>query len=495
MVADVLIGGLGRLGAARGFTVAGGPPQALVEAAARAAFPVTAAADVTTACVMAAVTGDLTGAPAAVLLEHVDRAAALVEGAREAGLARSPMVVITGQVGPTGRVPPPELTAVCKASIEVTPASAAHWIAHAGHLALTAPRGPVHLALRGDTVRQPAVPVATRMPRATAARPPEPSDLDEAARRLAAAARPVIVAGVEARSAEVATWLRALAEALPAPVVTTERAMGAVPGPHPLCFGVLGVSRAADAVIARADLVVALGVDPVEVPPAWAPAAPILRLAASPATAPAPSSPFRDAPAAEVVGEVGAILEELAPRLRDRARADWDVAELDRLRRTAGAPSAPGARPTPERVVVMLREAMAAGTMLAVEPGRLTAAALAGWDAVAPGEVVAAAGGPLAGGYAVAAAMAARLARPGARVLCLTDGAGLAASAGTLAALAADHDVLVVVADVAVTAVAASARRAGFTVFTADTEAVVVAALARAVGSSGPSLVAITVAG
>jgi hypothetical protein len=31
-----------------------------------------------------------------------------------------------------------------------------------------------------------------------------------------------------------------------------------------------------------------------------------------------------------VIGDVSAIIEELAIRLRDKPRADWDVAEVDR---------------------------------------------------------------------------------------------------------------------------------------------------------------------
>jgi thiamine pyrophosphate-dependent acetolactate synthase large subunit-like protein len=57
--------------------------------------------------------------------------------------------------------------------------------------------------------------------------------LDGAADLLARAQRPILIAGGQCRTLEVATWLRALAEALPAPVVVTAHGKGALPDPHP----------------------------------------------------------------------------------------------------------------------------------------------------------------------------------------------------------------------------------------------------------------------
>ncbi len=49
--------------------------------------------------------------------------------------------------------------------------------------------------------------------------------------------------------------------------------------------------------------------------------------------------------AIEVLGDVSTIIEELAERLRDKPRADWDVAELDRVRRDGAARSGATASP------------------------------------------------------------------------------------------------------------------------------------------------------
>src|SRR5439155_1226184 len=84
-----------------------------------------------------------------------------------------------------------------------------------------------------------AVPVATAC-RPGPLPPPDPRSLDEAARLLAGASRPVLIAGLQCRSVTDAQWLRALAEALPAPVLLTLRAKGILPDPHPLMPRLLG---------------------------------------------------------------------------------------------------------------------------------------------------------------------------------------------------------------------------------------------------------------
>src|SRR5439155_11054261 len=83
------------------------------------------------------------------------------------------------------------------------------------------------------------------------------------------------------------------------------------------------------------------------------------------------------------IGRVAPLLEELAPRLRDRSRVDWDVAELDRLRRARAAPEVDRALGA---LVTRLRDATPAGT--AVVFSRALGSATPLWQAVQPGEVL-----------------------------------------------------------------------------------------------------------
>jgi len=123
--------------------------------------------------------------------------------------------------------------------------------------ALTSGRpGPVHIEVPTDVMPLPAT-----APRPVpAARPlsPEPEALALAITRLSAATTPVILAGGGARRAEAP--LRALAEALDAPVVQTTNARGLMHG-HALTVPASPSLDATRALVAGADLVLAVGTE------------------------------------------------------------------------------------------------------------------------------------------------------------------------------------------------------------------------------------------
>jgi acetolactate synthase-1/2/3 large subunit len=497
-VADVLADTLARAGArtafaSRGATVAiagGSPPpspeRALVDALARRGFGVAHAVPAAAACSMAAVAGLLTDAPGVAVLSAggvggamagaaSDVAGALTQAMRD----RAPLVAVTDRA----LVIP--LEGAVKASLTVSAEAAAHRSAHACQLALTEPRGPVHLVVESGTAAAPAVPLATAVRPAPLAGP-DRAVLDGAADLLARAQRPVLVAGRQCRTAEVATWLRALAESLPAPVVVTVRGKGALPDPHPLHLGLIGARTSPEALLRRADLAVAIGLDAEELPPGALPAAlPVLRLAASPWTHP-------DPPRMEMIGEIASLIEELAPRLRGRARADWDVAEMDRIRR-AMALSLAAPHSSLAVAVRIAREATPAGTIGVVAAGEVAEAVAPLWPVVGPGELLVLAA-PRRPGLVLAAALAAGLARPQARAIGF-------ASAGELGQAEAELDlavrlavpVLIVLVGVSRGAPAGAPRDigtpTGWTMARADDPATMSLAIERALASAGPAMV------
>ena len=120
---------------------------------------------------------------------------------------------------------------------------------------LDGPRGPVHLEVPMDVLRQPAVGGATA-PAAEAA--PLPDDvIAEVTRLLAAAERPALILGGGARNA--GPHAIAIAEAVGAPIGLTINAKGAVPGDHPLCVPSRMMFAPLDRLFAEADVVLALG--------------------------------------------------------------------------------------------------------------------------------------------------------------------------------------------------------------------------------------------
>jgi acetolactate synthase-1/2/3 large subunit len=463
-VAAVVADGLARAGARRVFA-APGATTALLQAARARGLAVVETATVTGACVMAAVTGELDAAPGAAAVSLAGGAGAIAEGAAHAARDRAPVIIVSGAAPDA-----PLLAPVVKASLAPDAASAGHWIAHAAQLAMTAPCGPVHVAV--DVAGASALPVAT-----SCRRPPMPAApadvLDALADAIVAAARPVLVTGLEVAEAD-ATWVRALAETLPAPVLCTAKGKGALPDPHPLALGLLTPGHP---LAARADLVVALGVDAAELSPgAWPAAARAAHVGHR------PCGPLYRA-VVEVVADIGLVIEELAPRLRGRARADWDVAELDRLKRALATPAPAGARLARHRVAAIVREATPAGTLAALDVPLAAA-----WQAVAPRELLIP-NGVATPGFALPAALAAALARDGRRVVAIGAVSGMVPPGGELATAVRLALPIVMIALDPDGIALEPARRAGVAAWQADDEAGLRAAFARAWSAGRPALV------
>jgi len=514
-VARVLVDGLLRAGTPRIFGVPGGGSSLdLMDAARDAGLPFVLTHGETAACIMAAVTGELTGVPGAALAGLGPGAASAVNGVAHAWLDRSPMILFTDRhpsaaLGFTThqRIDHGALFGpITKASITLEASSASHWIAHSIQLAMKEPRGPVHLDLGADVAGQATVPLATTVT-SPPLPPPSAEALDEAARRIGAAARPVVIAGLQCRGEQVARWLRAFAEARPAPVLVTYKAKGVLADLHPLMLGVFTGGVIEDAILSRADLIVALGLDEVElIPRAWAWKAPVLHLAPSAASA------GYVRPALEVVGDVALIVEELAPRLRERPRADWDVAELDRLKRDGRAALAVGTRGlAPHRVVEIARELSPTGTVVTVDSGAHMFPASTFWAAVLPGEFLMS-NGLATMGFALPAAIGAQLVHPRRRLIAFTGDGGLMMAAAELETMArlALPIIVVVFDDGALSLIkikqdqrgtgelplayagpdrAALGRSFGLTTLVADTEETLGRAVVTALSGSGPVLI------
>ena len=417
-VADVLIDGLARAGAARVFAAPGGP-VALADAARRRPLEIVEAPDAMAAGVLAAVSGEVSDAPGVAFAGFADTPG-LVRGLAHAQRDRAPLIVVTPAREDGGLLAP-----VVKASVVVEVSSAAHWIAHAAQLAMTDPRGPVHLVLADDVAGHATLPVATSC-RPAPLPPPDSASLDAFAAVIATVNRPLLVTGVECRGHD-ARWIRSFAETLPAPVLATAKGKGALADPHPLALGSLTADHPA---LARADLVILLGVDAGELSPSAVPTGMrVVRIG----RAPWPGGDF----AAEVHGDLALVIEELAPQVRARPAADWDVAELDRIKRAvvqAAQTTASG------RLVTLAREATPAGTLATGDVPALTA-----WQAVGPREALSPLG-MVTPGYAVLAAIATQLANPERRVVAFTSTLGVTAGERALRLARALRLPLIVVA-------------------------------------------------
>src|ERR1700736_1179131 len=201
----------------------------------------------------------------------------LAAGLRDAWLAHSPVIAMTGGREPKTKfrkvyqeiddVPAFEPVTKFNATVDEV-ARFPDMVRQAFRTAVTGCPGPVHLQFRGNEGQidaeeadmEPLVePQFSRVP---AFRPePDEGSVRAALKILQDSARPVIVAGGGVRASGAGHELVALAEALQIPVATSLNGKDAIPGNHPLAVGVVGTysRESANRVVNRADLVCFIG--------------------------------------------------------------------------------------------------------------------------------------------------------------------------------------------------------------------------------------------
>ena len=160
--------------------------------------------------------------------------------------------------------PPETYDTVVKANVLVeSPAGAVSAVTAAIRTAREHPQGPVRVGIPKDVLAS-RTPQATPPIREPAAPPePDPQAVDTAGTVLRGSTAPVVIAGGGVRRSGATSRLRAVAERLDAPVVTTYKGKGVLPETHPLSAGVLcgGASTELRALLADADVGLVVGSD------------------------------------------------------------------------------------------------------------------------------------------------------------------------------------------------------------------------------------------
>lgn len=336
----------------------------------------------------AAAVYELTRSPGVAVSTLGPGATNLVSGAAGALLDRARVVCITGQASAHIRARSYThqvldqvalMKPVTLRSTDVDPDAGAMQILLAMRALDTQRPGPIHLDLSSTTAAATAsmeVEDWRLQPKAPATAVP---DVADAAARLRAARRPVVVVGCGDLSFPAANGVRRLVSALHAPALCTYKALGMADPDHPLYAGPMGLSPVVDrhqqALLAQADLLVAVGLDPVELRPDWLPgwpeALPILSV-----------DPFGQP---DLLGAVTALTgptRDTLDALREAAFGEegvsessaWSEDELARHRGAWGAPFNDG--PTgPASAVRAVQRAAPSNTRLCLDVGahRITA--------------------------------------------------------------------------------------------------------------------------
>ena len=378
------------------------------------------------AAFMADVWGRLTGRAGVCLATLGPGATNLTTGLADANLDRAPVVAITGQLArgllhkeshqyvdiveafrpftkwntqiETGEVIPEVVRKAFKVAQEEKP-------------------GACHMELPEDVAEGDAQGEPLRVYQPRRPSPDRPS-LARAADIVNRADRPLILAGNGVIRGHAARELRALAERAQIPVVTTFMAKGALPADHPLMVTTVGliaedIERAG---FAKADVVVAVGYDPVEYAPArWNPSG-HARLVHVDFTAAEVDARYQ--PDVEVVADVREALELLAPLVGVRPHAKPPAPRApDPHRRSDAFPV------LPQRAMADLEAALAPEDLVISDVGAHKLWVAKAYGARLPNTVIIS-NGFAAMGIGLPGAIAAKLALPDRRVVTVTGDGG-----------------------------------------------------------------------
>jgi len=421
--ADLIVATLKAAGISRGFGIPSGNVLPLMEAMRKGGVDFVLTAHEGSAGFAADVTGRMSGAPGLCIATLGPGATNLATGVGNAWLDRSPMIAITCNLNTDqlGRriqmwIDHHALFApITKASFRLEKGKIAETVNEAIRIAMTEPRGPVHLDLPEDVALAPArEDAATLKPPAPLAKAPDAA-IAKAGELIAKARRPVAVLGSSVMRLAQPDLLRKVVERHNLPFATTTMAKGMIDEDHPLSVGV--IERACRQVqrklLHSADLIVGLGYDTVEVEyEAWVGDVPVLSIDIERPDV---------APSVKVVQEVTGDLDDSLKRLATLPAGanGWTGEALAEHRRTFHAALRPATNSFSAHAAIdAVRRALPREGLLSFDVGAHTHQIASQWTAYAP-KSFHVTNGWSSMGFGLPGAIAAKLARPDLPVVCL----------------------------------------------------------------------------
>lgn len=353
-------------------------------------------------------------------------------------------------------------------------------------VALDDPPGPVHID----------VPVAVgtaHVPEREPVRRPRPlrgaprgEALKIAREWLAAAQRPLMIAGVEALNHHATDDVQAFVRHFNVPLITSYKAKGILPEDDPLSLGGAGLSPVADQIllplVRASDCVVLAGYDPIEMRigwrDPWPTAAHVIELSA------VPNVHYVHRATLSFLGDVGGGLQALSSNLAGRSA--WTPEEIASHRRKLAAAYRPDEEWGPAAIIDTARRALPRETIATVDSGAHRIMLSQIWNAYGPRELLQSTG-LCTMGCAVPLAIGAKLAEPGRPVVAFTGDGGLDMVMGELTT-ARDLKlpvVVVVFADTSLALIEMKQRALGLANAAVDFPSTDYAQVARALGGHG----------
>lgn len=447
------------------FGLPGGEIMAFIDACRRSGLRFLLTGHESSAAWMAQVVGQMTGTPGLCISTLGPGATNLVTGVANAWLDRAPLVAVTAQIPSRSietmthqRLPLQQLfSAVAKGSFCVAQNGGAETVARAMDLASTPRPGPVHIALASDLAVQECAGGAeqTPLPRTQGIA----ANLEEIAARVNASERPLSLIGLAATPG-----VRTLIDKLQSPFLVTPKAKGIASEDHPLFAGVAsGMAIDKDIVdtIRAADLILAVGFDPVECDKTWFADAPIVALDNASMT----EGDYRPL---EAVGDLESMIAALAEAIPNAK--PWPAELLDARRAAVKRTARDGTNGlSPLRLMEELRAVFPRDGIATCDVGSHKLVMGQFWRCYEPGTFLMSNG--LSGmGFGVPAAIAAQLVAPEKRVIAVVGDGGMLMMVHDLALIRelALPVILVVLVDRSLSLIRVSAERRGFEPYGVD---------------------------
>lgn len=436
-VADVLVQHLLDAGVRTLFGMPGGGSNLdLLRSAQQAGLPFVLSHTETAGALMACAQAEITRAPGACLATLGPGVASLVNGVAHARLDRVPLVVVTDGLPMADRGTYDHqaldhaacLAPLVKRTVLVDARDDARAATEAIATALAAPPGPVHLDCPSDVASAAPARDEGRRPvmatRATVTGAP----VNLPTSRLAGSRRPLVIAGLGVRTAAEAEGLRALCARRGMPALVTYKAKGVVPDGHPSFAGVFTHAAPEEPFVRSADLIVAVGLDPVELlPRPWTYPQPVV------ACGPWANDGRHVPVSAQATGNLGDLLAALDERLpTDTAWSPSEIRrEADRQRQALRVDASGLA---PYRAVEAAARAAGPDARVTVDAGAHMFPIMALWPVREPHQLLVS-NGLSTMGFALPAAIGAALLDRPRRVVALTGDGGLLLCLGELSTL------------------------------------------------------------
>jgi len=470
----------------------GGETVDLLEGFRRAGLEFVLARHETTAAFMAEAVGASTGVPGVCLSTLAPGATNMLTGVSQAYLDRSPLLAFSAQLS-SNRYPlcthqKLDLIrlygGVTKWATFITPTNAEAVLAKALRVTTSDRRGPVFLEVPPDVAAAPAPrPELERYGTVVVddCRSPGREAMEKVGELLARAERPLLLAGTEAAEDKATDALVALADHLSIPVIVSPKAKGVFPEDHPSFVGtieMLGTGHLFE-LIDSCDLIIACGLDPVELDADWSAPATIVNIA------PRPNVDLYFPSKIDVVGSVTEALTVLRGLLKQRSF--WAASKIEDVKRRFHEllhPVLPGL--LPQDVVETLRKLTPRDLILACDVGTNKAVTGQLWTSYRPGSFYMS-NGLSSMGYGLPAAIGLKLSHPDRPVAAIVGDGGFGMYIGEIeTAVRIGLDLtIVILADDRLDMIARRQERSGYRLNGTETGALDYPSLAEGLGARG----------